>query len=149
MSAATTPLEPLRQRRQTLRPLTDRQRAVLDFIVEFSSNHGFPPTVREIALRMGIRSTNGVSDHLSALERKGFISRSEMASRGIRVLVNASEQPHVDVHALAVQGYRAENAALRALLHRAETAGRRLPQLTAEMVVALGDIRSALNTRST
>ena len=46
---------------------------------------GFPPTVAEIGLRFGIKSNNGVNDHLLALERKGYVTRSSKA-RSIRVL---------------------------------------------------------------
>src|SRR5690554_828546 len=56
-----------------MEPLTERQRAVLDFVVEYIRVHRFPPTVREIGRALGIRSTNGVSDHLKALERKGYL----------------------------------------------------------------------------
>ena len=48
--------------------LTDRQKEVLDFIQESIGTRGYPPTLREIGERMGIRSTNGVNDHLKALE---------------------------------------------------------------------------------
>ncbi len=59
---------------------------VLDYIVEHIASHGFPPTLREIGKRMCIRSTNGVNDHLRALERKGYIQREDTHSRAIRVL---------------------------------------------------------------
>ena len=45
---------------------------------------GYPPTLREIGSRMGIRSTNGVNDHLRALERKGYLTREDMKSRALR-----------------------------------------------------------------
>lgn len=64
--------------------LTDRQREILEFIVESIREEGLPPTIAEIGLRFGISSTNGVNDHLQALERKGYIERSPKA-RGIRV----------------------------------------------------------------
>jgi len=40
--------------------------------------------LREIGARMGIRSTNGVNDHLRALERKGYLTREDMKSRALR-----------------------------------------------------------------
>ena len=64
--------------------LTDRQQQVLDFITRCVDERGYPPTLREIGEHMGIRSTNGVNDHLAALERKGFLRRDEMKSRGLR-----------------------------------------------------------------
>lgn len=64
--------------------LTDRQKAVLEFICESIQDRGYPPTLREIGLKLGIRSTNGVNDHLRALERKGFLTREDMKSRTLR-----------------------------------------------------------------
>jgi len=52
--------------------LTDRQQMTLAFVRERILD-GLPPTLREIGRFMGIRSTNGVTDHLLALERKGYI----------------------------------------------------------------------------
>jgi repressor LexA len=68
------------------RPLTERQKAILDFIVETVQTRGFPPTLREIGRAFSIRSTKGVNDHLAALERKGKIRRHADLSRGIEVV---------------------------------------------------------------
>jgi repressor LexA len=57
---------------------------VLDFIRQSIVDRGYPPTLREIGARMGIRSTNGVNDHLRALERKGYLTREDMKSRALR-----------------------------------------------------------------
>src|SRR6516162_4309867 len=64
--------------------LTQRQQMVLDFIRQSILDRGYPPTLREIGARMGIRSTNGVNDHLRALERKGYLTREDMKSRALR-----------------------------------------------------------------
>lgn len=64
--------------------LTDRQQMVLDFIKESISSRGYPPTLREIGAKMGIKSTNGVNDHLRALERKGYLTREDMKSRALK-----------------------------------------------------------------
>jgi len=79
-------------RRQSVRPLTDHQRAVLDFISEQINRNGFPPTLREIGSNFQIGSTNGVRCLLTAIERKGFIRRKPHLSRGIE-LVHSSETP--------------------------------------------------------
>lgn len=63
--------------------LTDRQKQILEFIVREAESRGFPPTIREIGERMEIRSTNGVNDHLKALERKGYLLRGEQQSRAL------------------------------------------------------------------
>jgi repressor LexA len=64
--------------------LTERQREILDFISLSIDERGFPPTLREIGQHFGIRSTNGVNDHLKALEKKGFLSRDTLKSRAMR-----------------------------------------------------------------
>lgn len=63
--------------------LTERQREILSFIVKETETRGFPPTIREIGEQMDIRSTNGVNDHLKALERKGYLIRGEQQSRSL------------------------------------------------------------------
>jgi repressor LexA len=67
------------------RVLTKRQRDILNFIEHCIDQDGFPPTIAEIGQRFGIKSNNGVNDHLLALERKGYIARSSKA-RSIRVI---------------------------------------------------------------
>jgi repressor LexA len=64
--------------------LTDRQRQALEYITDCLNARGYPPTLREIGEHMGIRSTNGVNDHLKALERKGYLVREELKSRALR-----------------------------------------------------------------
>ncbi|AKT41695.1 transcriptional repressor LexA [Chondromyces crocatus] len=64
--------------------LTDRQQQVLHYIRQSIAERGYPPTLREIGAHMGIRSTNGVNDHLRALERKGYLTREDMKSRALR-----------------------------------------------------------------
>lgn len=61
--------------------LTDRQQQVLDFIQAKIQRDGYPPTIREIGDQLGIRSTNGVNDHLKALSKKGYLQRTEAKSR--------------------------------------------------------------------
>jgi repressor LexA len=64
--------------------LTARQQQALDYISYCLRERGYPPTLREIGEHMGIRSTNGVNDHLKALERKGYLVREELKSRALR-----------------------------------------------------------------
>ncbi|MCA9677843.1 MAG: transcriptional repressor LexA [Kofleriaceae bacterium] len=64
--------------------LTDRQREILDFITASINERGYPPTLREIGEHFGIRSTNGVNDHLKALEKKGHLRREDLKSRAMR-----------------------------------------------------------------
>jgi repressor LexA len=67
-------------------PLTERQEKILAFIKKSLVEHGYPPTIREIGEHFGIRSTNGVNDHLKALERKGYLLRGELKSRALSVI---------------------------------------------------------------
>jgi len=64
--------------------LTERQRDILEFISQSIRERGYPPTLREIGVHFGIRSTNGVNDHLRALEKKGYLEREDLKSRALR-----------------------------------------------------------------
>jgi len=66
--------------------LTKRQRQILNFITKEIEKKGYPPSIREIGKRMGISSLRGVTIHLDALERKGYIVRRPHKSRGIEIL---------------------------------------------------------------
>jgi repressor LexA len=70
--------------------LTDRQKAIYDFLLKTIRERGFAPSIPEIGRRFKIASTNGVSDHLKALEKKGYIRR--VGKRAIEV-VNALGKP--------------------------------------------------------
>jgi repressor LexA len=91
--------------------LTERQRQILEFITRRTEEQGYPPTIREIGMEMGIRSTNGVNDHLKALERKGYLKREGLKSRALRPMsceggsnVVAAIVPDSDLVAVPVLG---------------------------------------------
>lgn len=65
--------------------LTKRQRQILRFIEKMVDKEGFPPTRQEIANHFGFQ-VNAATDHLEAIERKGYIQIVPRISRGIRVL---------------------------------------------------------------
>jgi len=65
--------------------LTPRQRQVLEFLKEYISERGYPPTLREVARELGIKWTKGVEKHLQALEKKGYIKKFPGA-RSIEIL---------------------------------------------------------------
>lgn len=66
--------------------LTKSQKAVLQYVVQFTREHGYPPTLREIQQGIGtVKSLRGVAIHLDALQRKGYIERGSQA-RSIRIL---------------------------------------------------------------
>lgn len=70
---------------ESLPPLTSRQQAVLAFIEDTVRTAGSPPSVREIATHFRIASPKGVTDHLAALERKGYLTREPGQARNIRL----------------------------------------------------------------
>jgi repressor LexA len=72
--------------------LTDRQKQAYEFICRYGARHGYPPTLREIGEHMGIRSTNGVNDHLKALEKKGYLEREDLKSRALRPIGPGSDE---------------------------------------------------------
>jgi repressor LexA len=77
--------------------LTQRQSQTLDFIRQSINERGYPPTLREIGEHMGIRSTNGVNDHLRALERKGYLRREDMKSRALKLVEAAQTSTPVPI----------------------------------------------------
>ncbi len=91
--------------------LTDRQRAILEYIREAITSVGRAPTIREIGAQFGITSTNGVRDHITALIRKGYVVKDEVVSRGIRL----AEQIGVEVARLPIVGRAPAGALLTAV----------------------------------
>jgi repressor LexA len=65
--------------------LTKRQNEVLSGIRLIFAETGYPPTVRELGERLGLRSSCTVQRHLEALERKGFIRRNPTKARTIEI----------------------------------------------------------------
>lgn len=59
------------------RGLTERQQQILRFVVDYIQENGFPPSIREIGKAFNIESLRGVTVHLDALKRKGYIERSK------------------------------------------------------------------------
>jgi repressor LexA len=66
--------------------LTGRQQQVLEGIHEILREKGYPPTVREIGARLGLRSSCTVQRHLEALERKGYIKRDRTKARSVEII---------------------------------------------------------------
>jgi repressor LexA len=65
--------------------LTKRQQEILDFILHYVETEGYPPSIREIGQKFEIGSLRGVTVHLDALDRKGYISRSN-TPRSIKLI---------------------------------------------------------------
>ncbi|MCM3738962.1 transcriptional repressor LexA [Oceanobacillus luteolus] len=66
--------------------LSKRQQMILDFIKEEVNEKGYPPSVREIAVAVGLASSSTVHGHLERLEAKGYIRRDPTKPRAIEIL---------------------------------------------------------------
>ncbi|HKI21891.1 MAG TPA: transcriptional repressor LexA [Gaiellaceae bacterium] len=65
--------------------MTERQRAILEFLHDYVDEHGYPPTVREIGEAVGLRSPSTVHAHLAQLERAGALRRDPTKPRAIEL----------------------------------------------------------------
>jgi repressor LexA len=66
--------------------LTDRQREIWDFLVQYVDGHGYPPTVREIGEAVGLASPSTVHAHLANLERAGLLRRDPTKPRALELV---------------------------------------------------------------
>jgi repressor LexA len=73
--------------------LTPRQREIFNFVRAFVREKGYPPSIREIGKHFNIYP-RAVFDHLKALEKKGYLKRQSLMSRGIEVLVFQEGEPY-------------------------------------------------------
>ena len=67
-------------------PVTRRQREILDFISAHLDDKGYAPSFEEIARQFGFHSLATVHEHLTNLERKGYIRRAHNESRAIEIV---------------------------------------------------------------
>jgi repressor LexA len=65
--------------------LTERQRAILEFIERSVRGRGYPPSVREIGAEVGLTSPSTVHSHLATLQRLGYLQRDPTKPRAIEV----------------------------------------------------------------
>jgi repressor LexA len=72
--------------------LTKRQREIFDFIKRYSSEHGYPPTVRDIGKAIGLTSSSTVHAHLSNLEKLGLVRRDPTKPRALELLGEAARK---------------------------------------------------------
>ena len=75
-----------------MKPLTDRQREVYDFICGFIANYLHPPSAREIAGAFHFASPMGAHGHIRRLEKKGWLKQDEKLSRVETVLFPDNER---------------------------------------------------------
>ena len=78
-------------------PLTKRQREILTYLGSYSEVHGYAPSFEEIAEQFNYNSLATVHEHLSNLERKGYIKRGYNESRAIEILPTEAYARAVEV----------------------------------------------------
>src|SRR5688500_4103413 len=66
--------------------LTKRQKEIFDFVKSYGSEHGYPPTVRDIGKAIGLTSSSTVHAHLANLEKLGLLRRDPTQPRAIEAL---------------------------------------------------------------
>jgi repressor LexA len=74
----------------TIKPLTQRQQSVLDWIVGFIKVHHYGPTVREVAFAFNFKNPNAAAVHLNQLRKKGHVTWEDGKSRTIRIVKEAA-----------------------------------------------------------
>lgn len=96
-------------------PLTKRQREILDFLGSYHEANGYAPSFEEIASRFNYSSLATVHEHLSNLERKGYIRRSYNESRAIEILPSDANPRAIE---LPLLGAVAAGSPIEALAHQ-------------------------------
>ena len=89
--------------------LTPQQKNVLDFIEEYTDEHGFAPTQNEIANHFGFKSLGTVQDYLNRLRQKGYLESTWNGKRAIRLKQKKHELP--------LLGRVAAGSPIEAILH--------------------------------
>ena len=72
--------------------LTKRQQEIFEFIKQYSTRHGYPPTVRDIGKAIGLTSSSTVHAHLANLEKLGLVRRDPTKPRALELLVEGAKK---------------------------------------------------------
>ena len=96
-------------------PLTKRQREILNYLTIYSEQNGYAPSFEEIAEHFSYSSLATVHEHLSNLERKGFIKRSYNESRAIEILPSDIMPKAIE---LPLLGAVAAGVPIEAIMHQ-------------------------------
>ncbi len=81
-----------------MKKLTARQQQIYDYILSFTAEKGYPPSVREIGDALDLKSPSTVHFHLKGLEEAGMINKAEGKTRAISVPGRAVAE-ELDAHA--------------------------------------------------
>ena len=79
------------------KPLTDKERAILEFVISATRLNGYPPSVRDICAETGIKSTSTVFSYIKRLEEKGYLEKEDGKSRSIRTKADPAERNSIRV----------------------------------------------------
>ena len=79
------------------KPLTDKERAILEFVISATRLNGYPPSVRDICAETGIKSTSTVFSYIKRLGEKGYLEKEDGKSRSIRTKADSAERNSIRV----------------------------------------------------
>ncbi|MCX6757683.1 MAG: transcriptional repressor LexA [Candidatus Nomurabacteria bacterium] len=71
-----------------LKPLTKKQKEVLDFVTNYISENGISPTIEEIRKKLKLKAVSTIHEHLNTLKEKGYLSKEENSARSITAKKN-------------------------------------------------------------
>lgn len=127
-------------------PLPARQRDVINLIVRLTEEHGYPPTLAELAQGLGLKNRMTVHQHVAALKKKGLVHWEPGLNRSIRVLSEglAYCEGHESSHAPSKSASDANSFNSRRSASSAGSSGRGIPLAGA---IAAGSPIDALETR--
>jgi repressor LexA len=111
-----------------VRGLSPRQQELLGHLQTHIAEKGYPPTIRELCVLMGVRSTNAISEQLRAIEGKGYLETDPIRSRAIRLTAPPG--------AVSVAGLDQEIARLEREVARSR---RRIGKLMTQRLRLVGD----------
>ena len=75
-----------------MKDISSKQKEILEYMISSVRAKGYPPSVREICVATGLKSTSTVHGHLSRLEKKGYIKRDPSKPRAIELLINMDDE---------------------------------------------------------
>ena len=103
------------------RRLTERQRAVLDYIARYIAENTVPPSLHEIGQTMGGISPTAALAHVVALERKGYLRRNRHEARSVELIRSVPDDPRPEVYPLPIVGTIAAGQPIEAIEERSES----------------------------
>ena len=97
-----------------MEPLSKRQQQIYDYIVSYTQDNGYPPSVREIGATMSLKSPSTAHFHLKVLEERGYISRTQGKTRAISIVPREEEQVEAPENQVPLLGHVAAGSPILA-----------------------------------